>query len=86
MTWLLPFPLVSAGLFVLWLVLNQTVSAGHVLLGILAGLGVIVAWVRSWTRGTSWLARMKYTALVFACGVFAWFVLHWNVLVWNLDF
>jgi multicomponent K+:H+ antiporter subunit E len=38
MTRLLPFPLVSAGLFVLWLLLNQTVSPGHVLLGILAGV------------------------------------------------
>jgi multicomponent K+:H+ antiporter subunit E len=35
---LLPFPLVSAGLFALWLMLNQSVSPGHILLGILAGL------------------------------------------------
>lgn len=30
---LLPFPLVTAGLLVLWLLLNQAVSAGHLLLG-----------------------------------------------------
>jgi multicomponent K+:H+ antiporter subunit E len=35
---LLPFPLVSAGLFALWLVLSQSVSPGHILLGIAAGL------------------------------------------------
>jgi multicomponent K+:H+ antiporter subunit E len=33
MTWLLPHPLVSAGLLVLWLLLNTTISAGHILLG-----------------------------------------------------
>jgi multicomponent K+:H+ antiporter subunit E len=36
----LPAPLVSAGLFVLWLVLNGSVSAGHVVLG--AALAVVV--------------------------------------------
>lgn len=29
----LPFPLLSASLFGMWLLLNQTVSAGHILLG-----------------------------------------------------
>lgn len=33
MTRLLPFPLMSAGLLALWLLLNQTLSFGHVLLG-----------------------------------------------------
>ena len=33
MTRLLPFPIASAGLLVLWLLLNQTVSLGHLLLG-----------------------------------------------------
>ncbi len=33
MTWLLPHPLVSAGLLALWLLLNMTMSAGHILLG-----------------------------------------------------
>lgn len=35
---LLPFPLMSMGLFALWLTLNQSVSPGHILLGILAAL------------------------------------------------
>jgi multicomponent K+:H+ antiporter subunit E len=32
------FPLVSAALLVLWLLLNQTISAGHILLGSLAAI------------------------------------------------
>jgi multicomponent K+:H+ antiporter subunit E len=35
---LLPFPLASAGLLIIWLVLNQTLTPGHILLGILAAL------------------------------------------------
>jgi len=33
MTWLLPHPLMSAGLFILWLLLNGTLSLGQILLG-----------------------------------------------------
>jgi multicomponent K+:H+ antiporter subunit E len=44
MTRLLPFPLVSTGLLVVWLLLNQTLSLGHVLLGsaaaLIGGLGL----------------------------------------------
>jgi multicomponent K+:H+ antiporter subunit E len=36
---LFPFPLASAGLFAFWLLLNQSLSPGHVLLGIAAALG-----------------------------------------------
>jgi multicomponent K+:H+ antiporter subunit E len=35
---MLPFPLLSAGLLVLWLLLNQTLSPGHLLLGATAAL------------------------------------------------
>src|SRR5689334_9513239 len=38
MTHLLPYPLASAGLLILWLVLNQSLSLGHVLLGTVAAL------------------------------------------------
>jgi multicomponent K+:H+ antiporter subunit E len=38
MTRLLPFPLVSAGLLVLWLLLNQTLSLGQILLGLAVAL------------------------------------------------
>lgn len=34
----LPYPLVSLGLFALWLLLNQSLSPGHIVLGGLAGL------------------------------------------------
>lgn len=33
-----PFPLLSVALFVMWLLLNQSVSPGHLVLGALAGL------------------------------------------------
>ena len=42
MTRLLPFPLVSAALLVLWLLLNQTLSAGHILLGSL--MAIVGGW------------------------------------------
>ena len=39
---LLRFPLATAGLLLLWLVLNQSLSLGHVLLGIV--VGAVGAW------------------------------------------
>jgi multicomponent K+:H+ antiporter subunit E len=38
----LPFPVVSASLFLLWLLLNQTISLGHILLG--SAVGLIGGW------------------------------------------
>jgi len=38
MTRLVPYPFASAGILVLWLLLNQTVSPGHVILGGVAAL------------------------------------------------
>jgi len=38
MTRVLPFPLMSVSVLVMWLVLNQTVSPGHILLGGVVGL------------------------------------------------
>ena len=38
MTRWLPFPLMSASLLVMWLLLNQTLSAGHLLLGCILAL------------------------------------------------
>ena len=43
---LLRFPLATGGLLLLWLVLNQSLSLGHVL------LGLVVAAVGAWTLGT----------------------------------
>jgi multicomponent K+:H+ antiporter subunit E len=42
MTRLIPFPIASAGLLVLWLLLNQTFSPGHILLG--ATIALIGGW------------------------------------------
>ncbi len=42
MTRLFPFPIVSAGLLVFWLVLNQTLSLGQILLG--GAVAVIGGW------------------------------------------
>ena len=38
MTRLLPFPLLSAALLILWLLLNQALSVGHILLGSLTAI------------------------------------------------
>jgi multicomponent K+:H+ antiporter subunit E len=35
---ILPFPMASVGLLILWLLLNQSFSPGHILLGSIAGL------------------------------------------------
>jgi len=43
MSRLIPFPVVSGGLFALWLLLNQTFSIGHIL------LGGVIAVVGGWT-------------------------------------
>jgi len=48
MRWLLPYPLLSAALLVLWLLLNQSVSTGHVVLG--AVLAVLASWAMAALR------------------------------------
>jgi multicomponent K+:H+ antiporter subunit E len=54
------FPLVSAALLVLWLMLNQTLSAGHILLGCLAA--IVGGW--SLTLLELPIARMRRPAAV----------------------
>ncbi|MGO4573312.1 Na+/H+ antiporter subunit E [Microvirga sp. 2TAF3] len=48
MNWLLPYPLLSAALLVLWLLLNQSVSAGHIILG--GVLAVLASWAMATLR------------------------------------
>ncbi|MGO4386110.1 Na+/H+ antiporter subunit E [Microvirga sp. 2YAF29] len=48
MSWLLPYPLLSAALLILWLLLNQTVSPGHIVLG--AVIAVLASWVMAALR------------------------------------
>jgi hypothetical protein len=68
--------------------MDPWLRGSHVLaiLGLLGTVAVLVACVRSWTRGSNHWSRLKYTALALACVGFGWFILHWNLLVWNLDF
>jgi multicomponent K+:H+ antiporter subunit E len=48
MNWLLPYPLLSAALLVLWLLLNQSVSPGHLVLG--SVLAVLASWAMAALR------------------------------------
>ncbi|MBZ6078447.1 Na+/H+ antiporter subunit E [Microvirga puerhi] len=48
MSWLLPYPLLSAALLVLWLLLNQSVSSGQIVLG--AVLAVLASWAMAALR------------------------------------
>jgi multicomponent K+:H+ antiporter subunit E len=48
MSWLLPYPLLSAALLVLWLLLNQSLSPGHLVLG--SVLAVLASWAMAALR------------------------------------
>lgn len=48
MSWLLPYPLLSAALLVLWLLLNKSVSPGHLMLG--SVLAVLASWTMAALR------------------------------------
>lgn len=48
MSWLLPYPLLSAALFALWLLLNQSISLGHLVLG--SVLAVLASWAMAALR------------------------------------
>ncbi|MBO1905860.1 Na+/H+ antiporter subunit E [Microvirga sp. 3-52] len=48
MSWFLPYPLLSAALLALWLLLNQSVSPGHLVLG--SVLAVLASWAMAALR------------------------------------
>lgn len=48
MSWFLPYPLFSAALLALWLLLNQSVSPGHLVLG--SVLAVLASWAMAALR------------------------------------
>lgn len=48
MSWLLPYPLLTAALLVLWLLLNQSISPGHLILG--AIIAVLASWLMAALR------------------------------------
>jgi multicomponent K+:H+ antiporter subunit E len=69
MTRLLPFPIASASLLVLWLLLNQTLSLGHILLG--GAVALVGGWALSAleppkARPRRLGALFRLAALVFA--------------------
>lgn len=61
MNWLLPFPLLSAALLVLWLLLNQSLSLGHVILG--SVLAVLSSWAMAALRPEKPRIRRPFAAL-----------------------
>jgi multicomponent K+:H+ antiporter subunit E len=48
MSWILPFPLLSVTLLILWLLLNQSVSVGHIVLG--SVVAVLASWAMAALR------------------------------------
>ncbi len=66
MTRLIPFPMASTGLLVLWLILNQTLSPGHILLG--AAIALAGGWaLRALELPNArprWLAAFRLAGLV----------------------
>lgn len=67
MTRLLPYPFASAGLFILWLVLNRTLAPGQILLGIIVSVagGLLLATLDApKTRLRPVAAALRLSALV----------------------
>lgn len=61
MSWFLPFPLLSAALLALWLLLNQSLSAGNVILG--SVLAVLGSWAMAALRPDKPRIRRPFAAL-----------------------
>jgi multicomponent K+:H+ antiporter subunit E len=78
MTRVLPFPLMSAGLLMLWLLLNQSVSLGEILLG--SVLALVGGWTMVALRMPKTRLRRTGTILRLSCVVLA-DILHANIAV-----
>lgn len=78
MSWLLPYPLLSAALLLMWLLLNQTVSAGHLILGIILAVGT--SWVMAALRPEKPRIRRPGTILRLL-GVVLYDILRSNIAV-----
>jgi multicomponent K+:H+ antiporter subunit E len=78
MSWFLPYPLLSAALLALWLLLNQTISPGHLMLG--GVIAVLASWAIAALRPEK--ARIRRPgAIVRLAGVVLWDILRSNVAV-----
>ena len=69
MTRWLPFPLLSAALLGMWLLLNQTISAGQVLLGVILSIGggwmlVAVQSPRARVRNPRAMLKLAFIVLI----------------------
>jgi len=67
MNGILPYPLLSLALLVLWLLLNQSVSAGHVILG--SVIAVLASWAMAALRPEKPRIRRPGAALRLLCMV-----------------
>jgi multicomponent K+:H+ antiporter subunit E len=78
MTRLLPFPITSAGLLALWLLLNQTLSLGHILLG--SAVAVVGGWALSALKPPK--ARPRQIIAIFRLALFVFAdIVHSNIAV-----
>jgi multicomponent K+:H+ antiporter subunit E len=78
MNWLLPYPLLTAALLLLWLVLNQSVSAGHLILGTV--LGIMASWALAALRPEKPRIR-RFEAILHLAGMVFVDILRSNVAV-----
>lgn len=59
MRWI-PYPLMTAGLFAMWLILNGSLSLGHILLG--AAIALIASWSMTFLQPEK--MRIKFTTAI----------------------
>jgi multicomponent K+:H+ antiporter subunit E len=78
MNWLLPYPLLSAALLGLWLLLNQTVSAGHLALGCI--LAILSSWAMAALRPAKPRIR-RIDAILRLAGIVVFDILRSNIAV-----
>jgi multicomponent K+:H+ antiporter subunit E len=74
---LLPHPLQSIALLLVWLLLNNSVSAGHMALGALLAIGLPLWWQRFWPHAPK-LRRPLVLAKLLA-------VVLWDIIVANFQ-
>ncbi|SCY70642.1 Na+/H+ antiporter subunit E [Microvirga guangxiensis] len=78
MNWLLPYPLLSAALLALWLLLNQSISPGHIVLG--SVIAILASWVMAALRPEKPRIRRPGAALRLA-GIVLFDILRSNIAV-----
>jgi multicomponent K+:H+ antiporter subunit E len=69
---LLPHPALSIAIFMVWLLLNNSVLAGHIILAFLLAIGLPIMTQRFWPEKT---ARLKLVPAILLVGVVLWDIL-----------